>query len=335
MPAARGPGMPMVQGVEPRGGQVLRAGTHQACPGGGSGGMSTGGAGTNHVAPGYPTAAAGGETRGGGGDAKLAGTGSTAPANGAAPGAAQPARGGPSRLPPDGQDEPRHKRQCLRPPQAAGRRGRAGREEDDDNTDTEEVSGSPDEVLARSRVRRKRARREGGGAAREDPTPIRAPPAPPPPRRWEGRAARRAGSQPRGPEGTPPTGSGKGARLRGRAPPPPPPRPSGREVRWEHVPAHVNVQGNEMANGLAMEGMCSSPLWSQHAAPKSSSGSESTVGLRGGSGSESEGTRALWSSMGMVPMDSDELTGQASGEPAPREMGPYSSSNTESEEMHV
>ena len=35
----------------------------------------------------------------------------------------------------------------------------------------------------------------------------------------------------------------------------------GREVRWEHVPAHVNVQGNEVANGLAMEGMCSSPLW--------------------------------------------------------------------------
>ena len=28
----------------------------------------------------------------------------------------------------------------------------------------------------------------------------------------------------------------------------------GREVRWKHVPAHVNVQGNEMANGLAMEG---------------------------------------------------------------------------------
>ena len=107
----------------------------------------------------------------------------------------------------------------------------------------------------------------------------------------------------------------------------------GREVRWEHVPAHVNVQGNEIANGLAMEGMCSSPLWSQHVAPKSSSGSESTVGLRGGSGSESEGTRALWSSLGMVPMDSDELTGEASGEPAPRGMGPYSSSNTESEEM--
>ena len=109
----------------------------------------------------------------------------------------------------------------------------------------------------------------------------------------------------------------------------------GQEVRWEHVPAHVNVQGNEMANGLAMEGMCSSPLWSQHAAPTSSSGSDSTVGLRGGSGSESEGTRALWSSLGMVPMDSDELTGEASGEPAPREMGPYSSSSTESEEMRT
>ena len=67
----------------------------------------------------------------------------------------------------------------------------------------------------------------------------------------------------------------------------------GREVRWEHVPAHVNVQGNEVANGLAMEGMCSSPLWSQHVAPHSSSGSESTVGLKGGSGSDSEDTKAL------------------------------------------
>ena len=92
----------------------------------------------------------------------------------------------------------------------------------------------------------------------------------------------------------------------------------GREVRWEHVPAHVNVQGNEVANGLAMEGMCSSPLWSQQVTQQSSSGSESTVGLRGGCGSESEDTKALWSSLGMVPMDSDELTGEASGEPAPR-----------------
>ena len=109
----------------------------------------------------------------------------------------------------------------------------------------------------------------------------------------------------------------------------------GREVRWDNVPAHVNVQGNEVANGLAMEGMCSSPLWSQHVAPDSSSGSESTVGLRGGSGSESEDTKALWSSLGMVPMDSDELTGEASGEPAPREMGPYTSGSTESEEMRT
>ena len=92
----------------------------------------------------------------------------------------------------------------------------------------------------------------------------------------------------------------------------------GREVRWEHVPAHVNVQGNEVANGLAMEGMCSSPPWSQQVTQQLSSGLESTVGLRGGSWSESEDTKALWSSLGMVPMDNDELTGEASGEPAPR-----------------
>ena len=55
-----------------------------------------------------------------------------------------------------------------------------------------------------------------------------------------------------------------------------------RKVKWEHVPAHVNVQGNEVANGLAMEGMCSSLLWSQQVTQQSSSGSESTVGLRGG-----------------------------------------------------
>ena len=109
----------------------------------------------------------------------------------------------------------------------------------------------------------------------------------------------------------------------------------GREVRWEHVPAHVNVQGNEVANGLAMEGMCSSPLWSQHVAQQSSSGSESTVGLRGGSGSESEDTKALWSSLGMVPMDSDKLTGEASGEPAPRGRGSYNSSRSGSEDIRT
>ena len=108
-----------------------------------------------------------------------------------------------------------------------------------------------------------------------------------------------------------------------------------REVRWEHVPAHVNVQGNEPINGLAMEGMCSGPLWSQHVAQQSSSGSESTVGLRGGSRSESEDTKALWSSLGMVPMDSDELTGKAYGEPAPGGMGPYTSSSSESEDIRT
>ena len=106
----------------------------------------------------------------------------------------------------------------------------------------------------------------------------------------------------------------------------------GREVRWEHVPSHVNVQGNEVANGLAMEGMCSIPLWSQQVTQQLSSGSESTVGLRGGSGSESEDTKALWSSLGMVPMDSDELTGEASGEPAPHGTESCSSCSSGSEE---
>ena len=106
-----------------------------------------------------------------------------------------------------------------------------------------------------------------------------------------------------------------------------------REVRWEHVPAHVNVQRNEVANGLAMKGMCWSPLWCQQVTQQPSSGSESTVGLRGCSGSESEDTKALWSSPGMVPMDSDELTGQASGEPAPRGMASCSSCSWGSQEI--
>ena len=37
----------------------------------------------------------------------------------------------------------------------------------------------------------------------------------------------------------------------------------GRVIRWEHVPTHVNIQGNKVANGLALEGMCNSPLWSR------------------------------------------------------------------------
>ena len=35
----------------------------------------------------------------------------------------------------------------------------------------------------------------------------------------------------------------------------------GRQVQWDHVPAHVNVHGNEVAHGLALEGMCCSPPW--------------------------------------------------------------------------
>ena len=57
------------------------------------------------------------------------------------------------------------------------------------------------------------------------------------------------------------------------------------------------------------------------------------VGLRGGSRSESDDTKALWSSLGMVPMDSDELTGEASGEPAPRGMKSCNSSSSGSEDI--
>ena len=84
----------------------------------------------------------------------------------------------------------------------------------------------------------------------------------------------------------------------------PPPQSGGQNQKWP-----INGQGGYVtpaASGI----------------PSASSGSESTVGLRGGSGSESEGTRALWSSLGMVPMDSEELTGEASGEPAPRDQTP-------------
>ena len=38
----------------------------------------------------------------------------------------------------------------------------------------------------------------------------------------------------------------------------------GKQVRWEHVPAHVNVYGNGVANGLAVEGMCFSLVWSKN-----------------------------------------------------------------------
>ena len=56
------------------------------------------------------------------------------------------------------------------------------------------------------------------------------------------------------------------------------------------------------------------------------------MGLRGGSGSELEDTKALWSSLGMVPMDSDEMTGEASGEPAPHGTESCNSCSSDSEE---
>ena len=80
-----------------------------------------------------------------------------------------------------------------------------------------------------------------------------------------------------------------------------------------------------------MEGMCSSPLWHKQVL-QDLSDSESTVGLRGGSGSECADTKTLWESLGLVPMDSDEMPGEASGELAPHGT---ESCNTGSEESGI
>ena len=82
----------------------------------------------------------------------------------------------------------------------------------------------------------------------------------------------------------------------------------GRQVRWD-VPAHVNVNGNEVANGLAVEGMCSSPLGSRNV--RQDLDSESKVGLRGGSVLDT--AEVIWEELGLQPMDSEELTGEALG----------------------
>ena len=94
----------------------------------------------------------------------------------------------------------------------------------------------------------------------------------------------------------------------------------GRGITWEHVPAHVNVEGTAVANGLALEGRCSSPLWSWRP-QQSATDSESTVGLARATESASEVESRLWESLGLVPMDSDELTGEASGPGVTKEGG--------------
>ena len=35
----------------------------------------------------------------------------------------------------------------------------------------------------------------------------------------------------------------------------------GPRLQWLWAPSHVGLEGNEVANGLAAEGMCQSPLW--------------------------------------------------------------------------
>ena len=64
----------------------------------------------------------------------------------------------------------------------------------------------------------------------------------------------------------------------------------GRQVRWEHVPAHVNVYGNKVANGLAVEETCSSTLWSRNV--RQDSDSEYTVRLA--EASDSNAAEIIW-----------------------------------------
>ena len=99
----------------------------------------------------------------------------------------------------------------------------------------------------------------------------------------------------------------------------------GRQVQWEHVPAHVNLQGTEIANGLAMERMCSDLLRSRKF--HTDSGLESTLGLRGGL--DSEAVEAMWEELGLQPMDSEEMTGEASGAASTEDTQTGSSSDSQ------
>ena len=84
-----------------------------------------------------------------------------------------------------------------------------------------------------------------------------------------------------------------------------------RQVQREHAPAHVNVHGNEVANGLAMKGMCSNLLWSGKRCDDQDSDTDSTVGPR--DGLDSDTTEGIWQELGPCPMDSDEVAGEPSG----------------------
>ena len=59
----------------------------------------------------------------------------------------------------------------------------------------------------------------------------------------------------------------------------------GKQVRLDHVFAHVNVLGDKVVNRLATEGMCSHALWFEKRHYNHRYHAESTVGLRGGSDS--------------------------------------------------
>ena len=68
----------------------------------------------------------------------------------------------------------------------------------------------------------------------------------------------------------------------------------GPRLQWLWAPSHVGPEGNKIANGLAAEGMCQSPLWGVvhsglvHVRNCSDSGRDSTIS-RGCSSSGNDG----------------------------------------------
>ena len=77
-----------------------------------------------------------------------------------------------------------------------------------------------------------------------------------------------------------------------------------------------------------MEGMCSSPPWSKQV-QQDSSESESTAS-EGEGRDQNRGHQNAMASLGLVPIDSDEMTGEASGEPKPHGTKACSSGSEES-----
>ena len=202
MSAAWGPRVPVVQGMEPRGRQMLRAGPYRARADRGADGVPAGGAGAVHVAPRDPPAPATREARSGRGTVELArhglydpgGQAGVAGGTSGARDAGQATAGRAGRAP--------KRCRCLWPPRVAGRRARgswdegAGCEDDENHEDgrCDDDNENNAESTHGGGAGNKRAGR--GGNSPQAPNP-----ALPPPPGTPGRAGGKAGA---------------GARFRGR-----------------------------------------------------------------------------------------------------------------------